>query len=277
MDLHADARLAEGRGDDRVALRVHMEPAVLVDRDDRRVARRVLQMLLHIGGQRVILRVGGHMQGMVAADDKIQVGLFARQHRRAGERHENFIDILGRRAGRGLLRAGLAEEEVEAAARGEQALVRVALKVKAGGIPLGVILEREHRLDLIRADPQIVAAVPGVELAGLGVAREVREIIARLVEQGVFRERAVGADGMVFSKKVDGGDGIDVHARVVQQIADVEAAGEGQIGPAAAVAVGIILLMRVERAAVPVVKLLPGEFRLFDVLVLAPAEIADAD
>ena len=82
---------------------------------------------------------------------------------------------------------------------------------------------------------------------------------------------------MVFGKKVDGGDGIDVHARVVQQIADVEAAGEGQIGPAAAVAVGIILLMRVERAAVPVVKLLPGEFRLFDVLVLAPAEIADAD
>ena len=96
MDLHADARLAEGRGDDRVALRVHMEPAVLVDRDDRRVARRVLQMLLHVGGQRVILRVGGHMQGMVAADDKIQVGLLARQHRRAGERHENFIDILGR-------------------------------------------------------------------------------------------------------------------------------------------------------------------------------------
>ena len=82
---------------------------------------------------------------------------------------------------------------------------------------------------------------------------------------------------MVLGKKVDGGDGIDVHARVVQQVPDVEAAGEDQIGPAAAVAVGIILLMRVERAAVPVVELLPGEFRLLDVLVLAPAEIADAD
>ena len=82
---------------------------------------------------------------------------------------------------------------------------------------------------------------------------------------------------MVLREKVNGGDGIHIDARVIQQIADVKPACVDQICPAVAVGIGIEFLVRVERAAVPVVKLLPGEFRLFNVLVLAPAEIADAD
>ena len=277
MHIDAHARFPEGRRDDGVALGVHVQLSVLVDRNNRRIARRILQMLLHVAGQRIVLRVSCDMQGVIAADDKIEIALLAGQNRRAGERDENFIDIFGRRVGRGLLRAGLPEEQMEPAPGRKQALIHVAFEVIAGGIPLGVVLQREHWLDLIRPDPQIVAAVPRIKLARFRVARQIREIIARLIEKGVFRERAVRAVGVILRKKVDGRDGVDVHARVFQQIPDIKPARKNQIRAPAAVAVGIELLVRVERTAVPVVQLLPRKARLFNVFLLTPAEIADAD
>ena len=277
MDIDAHAGLPERGRDDRVTLGVHVQPSVLVDRDDRRVAGYVLKILLDVIGQRVVLRVGGHMQGMVAADDEIEILFLAGQNRRAGECYEDLIDVFGRRAGRGLFGALLPEKQVEPVPGRKQALVDIAFKVKAGRVPLGVVFQRQHRLDLIRADPQIVAAVPGVELARLGVCGEVRKVIARLVQQGVFRKRAICAVGVILREKVNGGNGIHVHARVVQKIPDVKPARVDQIRPPAAVGIGIEFLVRIERAAVPVVKLLPGKFRLFDVFVLRPAEVADAD
>ena len=82
---------------------------------------------------------------------------------------------------------------------------------------------------------------------------------------------------MVLREKVNGGDGIHIDARVIQQIADVKPACVDQICPAAAVGIGIEFLVRVERAAVPVVKFLPCKFCFFDVFILCPAKIADAN
>ena len=153
MDIDAYAGFPERGGDDCVALRVHMQLAVLVNRNNRRVAGRILKVRLHIIGQCVVLRVGGHMQGMVAANNAIEIVFLTGQNRCAGEGHKDFIDIFGRGTGCGLLRAGLPEKEVKPVSCRKPAFVYIAFKVKAGCVPLGIVLKRQHRFDLIGADP----------------------------------------------------------------------------------------------------------------------------
>ena len=121
------------------------------------------------------------MQRVVAADLERQIGLLGREHRRTGERDEDLIDIFGGGAGGDLLRVRLPEEQVEAAVGEVQVAARHRLKIDAHRVPLRVILQREHRFDLLRADPEIVAAVGGVQLAGVGVSREIGEIVARRI------------------------------------------------------------------------------------------------
>ena len=183
----------------------------------------------HIVVEQHILRRNRQMQRVVAADGEGKVRLLRREHRCARKRDKDLVDILRRRACPLLLRRGLSEKEVEAAAGGIQTRIRQRFKVDADRIPLRVILQCKHRLHLLRADPQIVAAVGGVKRSRLFVSRKIGEIIARRVEQRLFRERAIGPVRMVLCKKVDGRDGIEVDARVFQQVADVESATERKI------------------------------------------------